>query len=402
MDDEMTLVITGASGFLGTSLVPLLHAEGHNLLLVGRNPEALRSAFPGHAVCSYTDLPEQGAGALAVLHLAVLNNDQSATLSAYADANVALLNQVIAHAGRAGIGQLIYPATLHALQRQTDPYAQSKISAEKLLADVDGIDVTLLRLPAVYGDKAYKGRLAMLNKLPSSLRGIAFQVLAAIKPTVHVRQIADAVTATLAGKHEDRIISDGQRGNLVFASGKKLIDLAFVAFVVVFLWWALMLVWIAVRFTSPGPAIFAQDRVGKGGKVFTCYKFRTMHQGTRQAGTHEMTAASITKVGNFLRKTKLDEFPQIWNILKNEVSLIGPRPCLPVQDELVAQRHAWGVFDVLPGISGLAQCQGIDMSDPVRLARKDAEYIACRTLPLELKIIVATATGGGQGDKVQS
>ena len=243
----------------------------------------------------------------------------------------------------------------------------------------------------------------MLNKLPSALRGIAFQVLAAIKPTVHVRQIADAVIDTAThGNHEDRIISDGQRGNLVFATVKKLIDLAFVAFVVVFLWWALLLVWVAVRFSSPGPAIFAQDRVGKGGKVFTCYKFRTMHQGTRQAGTHEMTAASITKVGNFLRKTKLDEFPQIWNMLKNEVSLIGPRPCLPVQDELVAQRHAWGVFDVLPGISGLAQCQGIDMSDPVRLARKDAEYIACRTLPLELKIIVATATGGGQGDKVQS
>jgi len=125
-----------------------------------------------------------------------------------------------------------------------------------------------------------------------------------------------------------------------------------------------------------------------------------MAQGTSQAATHEVPAASITKIGKFLRGTKLDELPQIVNIVRNEISLIGPRPCLPSQSELVEKRHQLGVFDVKPGISGLAQIQDIDMSTPRRLAQVDSLYIALQCLPLDIKIALATATGSGQGDKV--
>lgn len=181
---------------------------------------------------------------------------------------------------------------------------------------------------------------------------------------------------------------------------KRCIDLAIAIGIIAVLWWALILVWALVKFTSPGPGIFAQSRVGRNGRVFTCYKFRTMAKDTRDAGTHEVSAASVTRVGRFLRRTKLDEIPQVWNILRNELSLVGPRPCLPVQTELVAARQELGVLDIKGGITGWAQIKGVDMSDPRKLAVLDREYMEQRSLMLDLKIILATATGSGQGDKV--
>ena len=125
-----------------------------------------------------------------------------------------------------------------------------------------------------------------------------------------------------------------------------------------------------------------------------------MQQGTVQAGTHEVSQASVTRIGKFLRGTKVDELPQIWNILKNDISLVGPRPGLPIQRELFEERCAQGVFDVKPGISGLAQINNIDMSDPKRLAEWDARYIALQSLSLDIKIIISTIRGKGQGDKI--
>lgn len=158
---------------------------------------------------------------------------------------------------------------------------------------------------------------------------------------------------------------------------------------------------VAIRITSPGAAIFAQTRIGRGGGPFTCYKLRTMMQGTRIAGTHEVSPASVTGVGKFLRSTKLDELPQLWNVLVGEMSLVGPRPCLPVQEELIEERRKRGVLTVLPGITGLAQVEGIDMSDPVRLAERDADYVASRSFPGDLKLILRTVTGSGSGDRVR-
>ena len=126
-----------------------------------------------------------------------------------------------------------------------------------------------------------------------------------------------------------------------------------------------------------------------------------MSLGTKEASTHEVTADSVTTVGQFLWKTKIDELPQVWNILKNELSLIGPRPCLPVQRELVSARSELGVLDEIGGITGWAQIQNVDMSDPDWLAILDAEYLALRTIPLDLMIILATSIGRGHGDKVK-
>ncbi|KRC82774.1 lipid carrier--UDP-N-acetylgalactosaminyltransferase [Sphingomonas sp. Root241] len=178
-------------------------------------------------------------------------------------------------------------------------------------------------------------------------------------------------------------------------------DLAFAVVVALFFWWLGLLIWIAVRLSSTGPGLFAQERVGRDGRTFVCYKFRTMKIGTAQLGTHEISTSAVTPLGAFLRRTKLDELPQIWNILRNEISLIGPRPCLPVQTALVAARQRRGVLALTPGITGLAQVNGIDMSDPELLAEWDARYCASQSLLLDLRIALATAAGGGHGDRVR-
>lgn len=159
---------------------------------------------------------------------------------------------------------------------------------------------------------------------------------------------------------------------------------------------------VLIRLDSSGAAIFRQERVGKGKAPFICYKLRTMVVGTKQAGTHDIGAAAVTRVGRFLRATKLDEFPQLWNVLRGEMAFVGPRPCLPSQMELIREREARGVYAILPGITGLGQVRGVDMSDPVRLAEIDADYVRDRALALDLRLLVWTACGGGSGDRVKS
>lgn len=161
----------------------------------------------------------------------------------------------------------------------------------------------------------------------------------------------------------------------------------------------IVLLCLLVRLETPGNPLFCQRRIGKGVTEFTCYKLRTMFAGTPDAASHLTSSAQVTKIGNFLRKTKLDELPQLWNVLVGDMDIVGPRPCLPNQHELIEERRAQGVFAVRPGITGLAQVQGIDMSNPVRLAQVDRTYIESSSLGQDLKICWATVIGSGYGDR---
>ncbi|MCL7743690.1 sugar transferase [Guyparkeria hydrothermalis] len=147
--------------------------------------------------------------------------------------------------------------------------------------------------------------------------------------------------------------------------------------------------------------LFRQERVGRGRKPFTLVKFRTMRPDTASVATHLASASAITPFGRFLRRSKLDELPQLWNVLKGEMSLVGPRPCLPNQEELMAERERRGVFDVRPGITGLAQVNGIDMSDPERLAEVDEQMVKQLSLRGYFRYLLLTATGKGAGDRVR-
>lgn len=155
-----------------------------------------------------------------------------------------------------------------------------------------------------------------------------------------------------------------------------------------------------VKLTSTGPAFFVQDRIGRNKGVFDCYKLRTMVTGTVVAGTHEVGSDSVTRVGRFLRSSKIDELPQLWNVLCGDMSIVGPRPCLPVQELLIKERDKRGVYDLRPGITGLAQIEGIDMSTPVKLAEHDALYLNRSSFLYDCRIVLFTLLGKGSGDCV--
>nr|WP_305849246.1 sugar transferase [Providencia sp. M-27] len=153
-----------------------------------------------------------------------------------------------------------------------------------------------------------------------------------------------------------------------------------------------------IGYFETGSPIFIQTRVGKNKKPFKLVKFRTMKVGTSSVASHLVDTNSITKYGTILRKTKIDELPQLINVLKGEMSLVGPRPNLFNQEELIQQRSALNIYDVRPGITGLAQIKNIDMSTPQLLAATDKEMIDNLNLKNYFKYIMMTVTGSGSGD----
>ena len=150
-----------------------------------------------------------------------------------------------------------------------------------------------------------------------------------------------------------------------------------------------------------GSPIFRQERVGRDKRPFTLVKFRTMKVDTASVASHLASSSSITKFGHFLRRTKLDELPQLWNVLKGEMSLVGPRPGLFNQEDLTEARAKKGVFAVRPGITGLSQVNEIDMSTPELLAESDAKMIAEMSISNYFKYIFQTVVGKGSGDRVK-
>jgi len=179
---------------------------------------------------------------------------------------------------------------------------------------------------------------------------------------------------------------------------KRLLDLlvsaAMTPFAVVVCLLVAVPIWLECR-ASP---FFWQLRLGHKERQFKILKLRTMHPDTRQAGSHEVGQDAVLRVGRLVRGLKIDELPQLWNVLRGEMSLVGPRPGLIVQEELAEARRHYGVFDLLPGITGISQVRRIDMSTPWELAKLDATYATPWKLKTDLAILLKTVTGAGYGD----
>lgn len=180
----------------------------------------------------------------------------------------------------------------------------------------------------------------------------------------------------------------------------RLLDIIF-SCVGLFFGFPVLVILTVIGLFDTGSPIFRQVRVGRNKKPFTLVKFRTMKKDTASVASHLASASAITPFGGFLRKTKLDELPQLWNVLWGDMSLVGPRPCLFNQEELIAERDKRGVLKVRPGITGLAQVNEIDMSTPLLLAETDAKMLEKLTVTDYFKYITMTVAGKGSGDRVK-
>jgi len=174
---------------------------------------------------------------------------------------------------------------------------------------------------------------------------------------------------------------------------KRLFDLALALVAAVFLVLPIAAVAVAVRLTSPGPVLYWSDRVGCHNRIFRMPKFRSMRIDTPAVATHLLQNPDqwLTPIGSFLRKSSLDELPQLWSILKGDMSFVGPRPALFNQDDLIALRTGKGVHELVPGLTGWAQVNGRDELPIPQKVELDAEYLRRRSLRFDMKILWMTA-----------
>jgi O-antigen biosynthesis protein WbqP len=183
---------------------------------------------------------------------------------------------------------------------------------------------------------------------------------------------------------------------------KRIFDLALCLWLMPVLLPIMGLIGLLIKFTSKGPMLYWSDRIGRNNKTFRMPKFRTMKMGTPAVATHLLTDAEryITPVGSLLRKTSLDELPQLFSVIAGHMSFVGPRPALFNQDDLVALRTEWGVHALVPGVTGWAQVNGRDeLPIPVKV-EYDAEYLRRRSLAFDLKILLLTAIRVLRGEGV--
>jgi len=173
---------------------------------------------------------------------------------------------------------------------------------------------------------------------------------------------------------------------------KRLFDLALALLAAVILAVPVLLVALLVRLTSPGPALYWSDRVGRHNKIFKMPKFRSMRVGTPALATHLLTdpGAYLTPIGSFLRKSSLDELPQLWSILAGDMSFVGPRPALYNQHDLIELRTRLGVDELVPGLTGWAQINGRDELPIPQKVRLDVEYLQRRSLAFDIRILWLT------------
>lgn len=400
------IVVTGATGYIGSRIISQL-MKASTILVVSRDAIAAARLFPDAIVTDYDHLAEFDLQGAMFIHLAARNNDQQGSFEEFREANADKLIQVARLAKSAGAGRFVNVCSTHALSpRLTDAYGLTKREGAVALAGFWPEGATNLYIPAAYAE-SFRGRLAALNRLPAAARSVAITVLRQVKPVISIDVLADVLLELCKEKERtsdpwqtEHYAADPVSDRGIFAMVKRLIDLSAAAAVLVLLGWLMVAVAIYVRLDSKGPAIFAQRRIGLNGKQFTCYKFRSMRVGTAHTATHNVSVSAVTKAGAILRRTKLDELPQIFNVFRNQMSLVGPRPCLPSQTELIEKRSERGVLQLKPGITGLAQIEDIDMSDPARLAAWDDRYGTFRTLLGDLRILLRTVLGSGLGDRI--
>jgi lipopolysaccharide/colanic/teichoic acid biosynthesis glycosyltransferase len=395
--NPLRVLLIGGTGFIGQQLLPKLESRGHKVSVASRTED------PAHGILGREDWHSAIANADVVLLLSVINSNTDASVEEVRSVNVTLPLEIAKEVSKHSAKRLILFGSDHQDAAAVSAYAASKADLTERLLENGGLAATLLILSPVHGVRFVK-RVAFVDSWPGQLRIAAILAFGAFRPLTHIDKIVEAIERIIPFYGEAILIHrivDDQNCNIVYRAAIRFFDLAFALLVLLVFGWAMVILAMLITTTSTGPALFQQQRVGRNGEPFTCYKFRTMRIDTPQVPTHQVAADSTTRIGKFLRGWKLDELPQIFNIIANDMSLVGPRPSLTTQDELIAVRSKLGVFAMKPGVTGWSQVRGIDMSDPEKLAKSDSEFCSRRSIVLYCVIVIQTFLGRGLGDRIR-
>jgi lipopolysaccharide/colanic/teichoic acid biosynthesis glycosyltransferase len=394
----LKIILIGGTGFVGSQLAPSLVKRGHSVSVTSRNPDPTRYIFDSENWGDAADSAD------VLVLLSVINNDVEHSMENIRAVNVDLPLKLLDIVSKNPNQRLLlFGSDLANGGGRSSVYTQTKAEMAAKLDLQAASAATVLILSPVHGDRFVK-KLAFVDYLPLPLRSIVVLIIGAFRPLTHIDCIADAIedlAFNTAAPTTFITVVDDQSKNPFYNITTRVFDLCFASSVLILFGWLMIIIALLVAATSPGPAVFRQQRIGRHGHVFVCFKFRTMNIDTPNVATHNVSGDATTKIGKYLRRWKLDELPQIFNIFNNQMSLVGPRPCLPSQHDLIAARQRLSVLKAKPGVTGWSQIKGVDMSDPTELARIDAEYYARRSIPLYLKIVFLTFIGKGQGDRVR-
>jgi lipopolysaccharide/colanic/teichoic acid biosynthesis glycosyltransferase len=386
----MKIVVTGASGFIGRQLIPILLEAGHSVLIVSRDSRRTRSFFPECHVVAPDEWWSFSVGYDCLLHLAAMNSDSKNDLAAYLEVNDKLAAKYAEDAKRAAITRFIYASSVHTLYpKKQSNYSASKKKGEESVIRAFGPAVTVMYLGAVHGSHFPK-KLSFLDWIAPSLGKVLFSLASTLQPTTSVSLIAELVEdETSVGQLTRRILTDPKGQNICYRGWQGLLNVAFLTgsilvLPLIFVWWVTVLI------TDGKPGLFSQERVGKDSASFVCLKLRTMRKNTPSVGTHDLEDKYFLPGARLIRSVNLDEFPQAVNILRRQMNLIGPRPSLPSQFEIVDLRQKAGVLELLPGLTGWAQVNAADMSSPRAVAKFDEQYLHLRSVSLDVEVLLKT------------
>ena len=400
----LSIFISGGSGFLGKLLLPKLLKNDHKITLIGRSKLSNTECLP-YSYLTYDEYFNNNYQCDIFLNLAAINNNNyKNSFDEYKNINCDLVKKLIEKNLENKNNTFYAFNSFHSLDlKNKSNYAITKRMQSNEIEIIKNCNVKEIFLPIVYGNE-FSGNLKFVKYIPKVLRNYFLNLISSIKPTVTVDKVYKKL---LDNQKENRnkpikkiFLSNDINKNFYYKIFNYITNYFFALTILLLFWWLLILLCIVIRIDSKGSPIFKQMRVGLNGKNFTCYKLRTMKIETENIETQKVSKNSITRFGRYLRSTKIDEIPQIINILKGEMSLIGPRPGLPSQIELLKKRNELNVLNLKPGITGLSQINNIDMSNPKKLAESDRNYIYLRSILIDIKIVFLTIFGRGHGDKV--
>ena len=361
-------------------------------MLVSRNPKNVAQVFRHPNSVGLSQWGSLAQDYDLFLHLAAVNNDGEGSFREYESVNKTLSGQFAEIAEKAGIRRFVYVSSWHALIPQiSSPYAVTKRAGEEAARLQIGQGLETIYLGLVHGTEIPK-RFSFLVGAPEKGFGQIFGVLSAIKPTTSVDLLVEHIERPSPPERGvAQTLTDGVSNNTWYKIWSIALNSLFV-FAVVLLLPALALIWLAIVIEDGRPGIFRQARDdGKGG-VFWCYKFRTMRLDAEDLPSHQIQSQLVTRVGRILRRLKLDELPQVLNVIRREMNLVGPRPCLTTQSDVLDARFHAGVKHFVPGITGWSQVNGIDMSDARQLASNDQTYLKLQSIWLDFKILLWTVS----------